>query len=729
MKTKLMFIFLGHLVLLSLQWHLPSLNAAESALTGDDSPKPFVNSLAMKMVPIPAGAFEMGEDWIGPWAEYHARMAAAVSAKIKPGTWKGGEIDESPRHLVTISRPFFMASCEVTNLQYEMFDPAHRKLRTERNPGDHDAVGNVSWLDARAFCQRLSQNEGRPYRLPTEAEWEYACRAGTESFFHTGDSLPDAIFKRNTRRVGQTRPNAWGLYDMHGGVEEWCHDWYGPYPEEPQTDPIGPATGRVKTLRGGYTAELEVDWPCLHLSQPYLRSANRAGNIPTFRHEYYGFRVVMAEPPASEPLPPETPLWASDVEQTPYDWPNGPDPEEPFFADILEFAHPPERKDDVPFYAINHVPTITWCENGDMLTIWWTTVKDGGRTSAILASRLRAGNEQYDPPSLFFAAPDRCLHGSSLFHDGQGRIIWLQNIAPGGAWNTAPLTVSFSVDNGVTWSDPKIALPEVRSGQPAHMVMTRDHNGVLWQTGDHYQTDKALTGNCGATALFRSDDRGLTWNKVTRLQWQLENLGKAGKTGGAIAGPHGVAVMLRDGNLLGFGRRANIEGNLIQSLSKDGGRSWTYSRSEFPCIRGGQRPSLLRLREGPIMFVAYTGPQTIPGHGKIASFEQPLTLAKSLGGMTFTDAAGKEYTGYGLYAAVSYDEGQTWKTRKLITPGGPRRVMFGGAHHHHFVMDDTHAETGGYSYATQTPDGVIHLITSNLHYRFNLKWLQTPATL
>jgi len=105
------------LVLLTLQWHLPSLNAAAESVASEDDPRrPFANSLNMKMVPIPAGAFEMGEDWIGPWAEYHARMAAAVSAKIKPGTWKGGEIDESPRHRVTISRPFFMASCEVTNL-------------------------------------------------------------------------------------------------------------------------------------------------------------------------------------------------------------------------------------------------------------------------------------------------------------------------------------------------------------------------------------------------------------------------------------------------------------------------------------------------------------------------------------------------------------------------------------------------------------------------------------
>jgi len=679
----------------------------------------------MKMIPIPAGRFEMGENWIGDWVAYHTQMELAVNARIRPDEWSGGELDETPRHDVNISQAFFIASYEVTNLQYEKFDPAHRVLRTGRNPGDNDAVGNISWLDATAFCKWLSDEEGLPYRLPTEAEWEYACRAGTNSLFNTGDSLPADIFERSTRSVGQAPPNAWGLFDMHGGVEEWCNDWYGPYPGNPQTDPIGPATGRVKILRGGYSSELDVDWPYLHLSQPYLRSANRAGNIPSFSHEYYGFRLVMAKPPGGKSLPSETPLWAKDVSQSPYDWSNGPDPEEPFFAEIIEFAHPPANKDKIPFYAINHVPAITWCENGDMLTIWWTTVRDGGRTSAILGSRLRTGAKRYDPPSVFLTVPDRCLHGSSLFHDGQGRIIWLQNIAPGGAWNTAPLTVSFSTDNGVNWTDPSIVLPGVRSGQPAHMVMTRDKKGVLWQTADHYHTDEVLTGNCGATALYRSDDRGLNWKKVTRLDWQIENLGKEGKTGGAIAGPHGVSIMLQDGSLLGFGRRASIDGNLIKSLSKDGGQSWTYSRSDFPSIRGGQRPSMLRLQEGPILFVSYTGLHTIPGHGKLASFEEPLTLAKSMGGMIFTDAEGVEYTGYGLYAAISYDEGQTWETRKLITPGGAPQIMFGGGHHHHFLMDNTHAETGGYSYITQTPDGVIHLITSNLHYRLNLKWLET----
>ena len=171
---------------------------------------------------------------------------------------------------------------------------------------------------------------------------------------------------------------------------------------------------------------------------------------------------------------------------------------------------------------------------------------------------------------------------------------------------------------------------------------------------------------------------------------------------------------------------------MIFSRSTDEGASWTYSRSPFPKIKFCQRPSLLRLKEGPIIFIAYTSELTQPGHSKIApvaSEAGDVELAVNYKGWTFLDANDQEYTGYGLFAAVSYDEGQTWPVRKLITPGGPARRMFGGGHHHFFAMDETHGEPGGYTYTIQSPDRVIHLINSCLHYRFNLKWLETRPTL
>ncbi|GAF82298.1 unnamed protein product, partial [marine sediment metagenome] len=183
-------------------------------------------------------------------------MIRVASGSFIMGRSKGGDYDERPVHQVTVTQPFHMAATEVTNAQYEQFDPAHRELRGKLgfSKEDDEAVVFVSWHDAVAFCKWLSNREGRLYRLPTEAEWEYACRARTTTVYHTGETLPTA-FHKNVRnswlpspartepgeivslQVGKTPPNAWGLHDMHGNVEEWCFDWYGPYVAGDQSDP------------------------------------------------------------------------------------------------------------------------------------------------------------------------------------------------------------------------------------------------------------------------------------------------------------------------------------------------------------------------------------------------------------------------------------------------------------------------------------------------------------
>ena len=177
-----------------------------------------------------------------------------------------------------------MGVTEVTNAQFEQFDPKHRALRGKMgfSKDDDEAVVFVSWHDAVRFCEWLSKKERLPYRLPTEAEREYACRAGTTTHFHTGDTLPKEFHKnareswfpdpRRTRPddvvplfPGKAPANPWGLHDMHGNVEEWCHDWYGPYEAGTQTDPIGRADGEFRVTRGGG-----------HSTEPFfLRSANR----------------------------------------------------------------------------------------------------------------------------------------------------------------------------------------------------------------------------------------------------------------------------------------------------------------------------------------------------------------------------------------------------------------------------------------------------------------------
>ena len=155
-------------------------------------------------------------------------------------------------------------------------------------------VEKVSWDNAQQFCQKVSAYSHRVMRLPSEAEWEYACRAGTQTLFYSGDAESDlarvawynANSKGTTHPVGQKEPNAWGLYDMHGNVAEWCADWWTSYTNEPATDPAGPPQGVSRMLRGGVF--VETAW--------YSRSAWRSGYNPGFRGGGVGFRVVVSMP-------------------------------------------------------------------------------------------------------------------------------------------------------------------------------------------------------------------------------------------------------------------------------------------------------------------------------------------------------------------------------------------------------------------------------------------------
>ena len=229
----------------------------------------------MKLVLIPAGRFLMGS----------------------PETEAGRSSNEGPQREVTISKAFYMGATEVTQEQYEAV--------TGSNPSDFkgktNPVEQVFWYDAVKFCQALSTKTGRKARLPTEAEWEYACRAGTATPFHTGTflgtdranyeadyALPGAR-KANYRAkaipVGSFNANAWGLCDMHGNVCEWCGDWYvDSYANAKNQDPQGPATGARRVVRGGSWGS--NPWGC--------RSAGRNRYNPHGRINHFGFRVVLS---------------------------------------------------------------------------------------------------------------------------------------------------------------------------------------------------------------------------------------------------------------------------------------------------------------------------------------------------------------------------------------------------------------------------------------------------
>jgi formylglycine-generating enzyme required for sulfatase activity len=200
---------------------------------------PVVNSVGMVLVPIPAGQFQMGS----------------------PDSDKDVKDKEKPQHLVKITKPFYLSVNEVTQQQYEKVmgvRPWKGKKYVQEGP-DYPAtyVGHDAAVE---FCRKLSEQEGVEYRLPTEAQWEYACRAGTKTVYSFGDDSSKLgqhawyyknawdIGEKYAHRVGQKQPNPWGLYDIHGNVWEWCGDWYGKYEGVAVDDP---ASGRGRVLRGG----------------------------------------------------------------------------------------------------------------------------------------------------------------------------------------------------------------------------------------------------------------------------------------------------------------------------------------------------------------------------------------------------------------------------------------------------------------------------------------------
>jgi len=629
-------------------------------------------------------------------------------ALIVPGSFlcgsESGDYDEKPVHTVVISKPFYMGTTPVTNAQYEMFDPTHKELRGKAglSTADNEAVLFVSWHDAVAFCEWLTKKEGKNYRLPTEAEWEYACRAGTTTAYNTGDELPE-IYHRHQQiewnpvslslEVGTTPHNAWGLFDMHSLVDEWCLDWYGPYTSDTQTDPVGYASGISKVTRGGsHSVELF-----------YLRSANRSGAIPDDKQWLIGFRVVQAEMPMTAPLPePAPPLWAQNVQQDVYDWSEIANPDKPFFKEPISYVNIPPDSNGPLFSNHNHCPDIMALPNGDLFATWYTCNEEEGRELAVAAARFRRGAQVWDAPSLFFKVPDRNMHATSVYWDRDtNRLYHFQGNSVSYGWGSLALFLRTSDDNGATWSAPHWINREhgLRNMPIAGVIKTR--SGALVVPCD------AATGGNGGSTIHVSYDNGETWSEPGAGTPPPEFVD--GGSGGTIAGIHAGVVELSDGRLMALGRGNSINNLMPKSISTDMGKTWTYSASPFPPISGGQRLVLMRLTEGPILFVSFTDPRTL----------------RKKKGLTFKDADGKEFFGTGMYAALSYDEGETWPVRKLLTPG--EGEYDGGGHTKQFTATDTTAEHAGYLAAAQSPDNIIHLISSKLHYRFNLAWLNAPT--
>jgi hypothetical protein len=613
----------------------------------------------MKFIRIEPGTFRMG------------RLNRANA--LGPGysfVVDGGDWDEKPVHQVTISQPFYIQEAEVTAEQYRRFDPSY-------TGSDYYATG-VSWHEAAAFAKWLSKKERRPYRLPTEAEWEYVCRAGTTTLFSSGGSPPEPH-----------TPNAWGVENMHTGPGEWVLDWHATYLPDDQTDPVGPAAGMVKVIRGA--------------KGPYhCRSASRwcmppdAGRQSGFND--FSFRLVTGKLPKNEPLH-AAPFPQECVKQSRKPALLGPRPDLPYFNRRPAMPIPPEndQNDIGPLVGVhpavlahNHSPGLVAMPNGDLLAVYFsssTATTESETNTTFVQSRVRHGCEQWDMPEVFVDFANMNDQSALLWND-KGKI-WF--FGGGRGWpKEVPFKYTTSKDNGATWQEIKLPRIEGEPGKLTPQPITsafRDPKGNIYFNMD---------GSGSRSLLWRSSDGGKTWIDMV----------------GRTEGRHSAILPIKDdngkfsGTLLCLGtKKGHFGGNWMQqNISRDWGATWEpKTKSPFPYLSSNQRGCLRRLASGRLVFAS---------DHQAREGQQP-----------------EGYTQRGCFAAISDDEGKTWHVKTLPrTLPHEGRVINAKRRWTNAKHDDG---TVGYVTVTQTPNGIIHLLTTMnhpcLHFEFNEAWLYSDA--
>jgi formylglycine-generating enzyme required for sulfatase activity len=625
-------------------------------------PATFSNSLGMKMIRIEPGTFPMG-------------------TSTTRDLWY-----EQPVHEAAITQEFFISETEVTLEQYRRFKPDFEGTSTHR-----PYAAGLSWHDAAAFTEWLSRREGKPYRLPTEAEWEYVARAGSGDVQSQAKDQPE-------------KQNTWGVKNMLAGAREWCLDWFGEYPAGKQTDPVGPESGSVKIVRGGSLdldernflkidfnraqARLAMPPSFGHSAKPKIpndsteeerlaRAEARAEDLPG--HHAIGFRVVQGALPRTVFLPYEAPFVQQGVKQATEIVSVGPDMSRPYFRKRYLLPTPLENSPNEAIDALAmhpsfrrhcHSPGLEVLPNGDVLLVIYTSYREYEPGVSLIASRLRFGAEEWDMPSRFLEFVGVNNHAPLCWNDGGTLFVFWGNpkLAEGGF----PFQWTSSRDNGATWEP--IAFPVFpgkigsHSRQPINTAF-RDSIGTICLSSD---------GSGGESVLCASDDHGKTWRD----------------TGGRSAGRHTSFALLKDGRILGMGgKNTQIDEFMPKAISKDGGRSYEVSKTPFSRQGTNQRPTLIRLKSGKLLFA---GDFVYHNDGS-----QPRGINQ-----------------LGCYVALSADEGETWQIKKLI----------GAQLHENTDRAETmRGPTLGYSVARQAPNGMIHLITTMnnpcLHFEFNEAWI------
>lgn len=612
---------------------------------------------APAMVEIPAGTFVMG------------------AADTQSRDW----FNEKPAHQVTISRPFKIAAQEVTIDEWRRFRP-DTPVTTDHTPH----VAGISWDDATAYAAWLSRRTGKTYRLPTEAEWEYAAR----------------LAAKDPARYGAIK----GLGD---GPTEWTADLFAPYPLAPQTDPTGAASGQLRVVRGGRMGfnpgraksdvQIEIDYtrPEARLAFPPsfapYKGAEAAGGFHSI-----GLRLVEGPAPVTAPIAVTPPMHAVGVRQDLATAAIGPDPRKPYFRRRAYLPSPPDFTGGVTidktgwdawYRNHHHSPALTVMPNGDVLIAIYSSYREYEAGTMIVGTRLRHGADQWDPPAPFADIVGVNEHAPLLMRDGKlARFFWGTPYSGGVEWGPKgfPFQSMTTADNGASWSP--ISFPKVvgkidaHNRQPINSAF-RDKSGRLLLSSDGGSDPSDPKYTDATSLLWASDDDGKTWYD----------------TGGRTFGRHTVFVEAKDGRILGFGGKStHIDGFMPLSTSTDGGKTYTKSKLPFPALGSAQRPSILRLQSGRLMM--------------IGDYVRTKPLAKPV-------------PERGSYIAISSDDGATWKFKPL--PGTGRSEKPGRA-------NDMEGGTLGYSGAVQGPDGVIHVVTSvtkpSVALAFNEAWIDAPAS-
>ncbi len=565
---------------------------------------------SIPMSQIPAGSFTMGADDV-------ALSPAIVNGFGVMSTRPAhGDFDEVPAHRVTIAHAFSIATHLVTVKEFQQFDPSYKPVAAYP-----DYAAGISYNQAVAFCAWLSKNTGKPHRLPTEAEWEYVERAGTQTPFFTGDTPP---------KPGQE--NAWGVV-MGEGTPEWVADWYGPYPSAAQTDPTGPLHGYFRVVRGG-GLDFRKSKPgeVYPATAPYfMRSANRASMAPSYASTggNIGFRVVQASSLAPHPSPAAQFFFFTGVKQTPVEIAKGPDPAKPFYHLHVLFPNlngksMPDvgwRVGLAPGLGINyHNSAVQVLANGDVVAAYYNTPRnEDDPDQTVMVMRRRAGAEDWDMPEPWPDFADAAC-AAPVFWNDRGHL-WLFFGFPR-LIGAPPFAFTTSNDNGASWSAiefPHFTAPIGRYvSQPINSIVRAKSETIYIPTDS---TGRDADGNGSISVVWATRDNGRTWFD----------------TGGRTAGRHTTIVMANNGDILGFGgKNSNIDGRMPLATSSDGGKTWVKSKTIFDPLASGERPSVIRLASGRLFFVADFNP-----HDEKHAHKD------------------------GAFVALSDDDGKTWKQKRL----------------------------------------------------------------